>query len=62
MRSRTAANGRGATRCTEIEYVTYGLASPYYHCGPVDIITHPKACGKAPVRVQTSLILNQELR
>lgn len=23
-------------------------------CGLIDIITHPKACGKAPVRVQTS--------
>jgi hypothetical protein len=30
------------------------LASPYYHCAPIDIITHPGACGKVPVRVQTS--------
>src|SRR6202030_2213323 len=30
------------------------LASPYYDWALIHIITHPRACGKPPGRVQTS--------
>ena len=30
------------------------LRPPSYHGALIDIITHPVACGKAPLRVQTS--------